>query len=137
MGFGFVFGEPTGLAWKYRLNRVNALDGAIGFSPFDRFRVHLDYLWHSHPFDEQRLSLHYGIGPAMGFGRTEYFAINRRGDYVLRRDELGFGARTVVGLTYMIPRSPIDLFLEVAPVFVVSPDAGIGFDAGLGMRVYP
>lgn len=137
LGFGLIFGEPTGIAWKYRMNQVNAVDGGIGFSPFDRFRIHLDYLWHSHPFDEQRLSLHYGVGPAIGFGRTDYFAIDRGGAYVLRSQELGFGARTVVGLTYMIPRSPIDLFLEMAPVFVVSPNAGLGFDVGLGMRAYP
>ena len=137
LGFGFVFGDPTGIAWKYRINRENAVDGAVGFSPLDRFRMHVDYLWHSYPFSEQNLALHYGVGSAIGFGRTEYFVVNR-GSYIVTRRELGFGARGVVGLTYTIPKSPVDVFLEVAPVFVLSPDPpGMGFDMGLGARIYP
>ena len=48
-GFGFILGEPTGLAWKYKLSRANALDGVIGFSPGNRFRIHVDYLWKAYP----------------------------------------------------------------------------------------
>ena len=137
LGFGFVFGEPTGIAWKYRINHVNAVDGAVGFSSFDQLWMHIDYLWQSYPFTEQSLALHYGLGSAIGFGRTEYFVVNR-GSYILTRRELGFGARAVVGLTYTIPKSPLDVFLEVAPVFVLSPNPpGMGFDVGLGARVYP
>jgi hypothetical protein len=137
LGFGFIFGEPTGIAWKYRINHVNAVDGAIGFSPFDQFRMHIDYLWQSYPFAEQNLALHYGVGSAFGFGRTEYLVL-RRGSYVLSTQELGFGARAVVGLTYTVPKSPVDVFLEVAPVFILSPNPpGMGFDVGLGARIYP
>jgi hypothetical protein len=136
-GFGFIFGEPTGVAWKYRLSHVNAIDGAIGFSPDDRFRMHVDYLWQSYPFNDQRLALHYGVGGAVGFGRTEYIAFRDGDAFVLRNQDFGFGARTVIGLTYMIPRSPVDLFLEAAPLFVLTPDPGMGVDVGLGVRVYP
>jgi hypothetical protein len=137
LGFGFVFGDPTGIAWKYRISNVNAIDGAVGFSPVDRFRMHIDYLWQSYPFAEQNLALHYGLGTAIGFGRTEYFVFDR-GSYIVARRELGFGARAVVGLTYVIPKSPLDVFLEVAPVFILSPDPpGMGFDVGLGARIYP
>ncbi len=135
-GFGFVFGQPTGVAWKYRISSMNALDGAIGFSPFDRFRFDIDYLWQSHPFEDEHLALHYGLGGAVGVGHAEFVII--RGDgYVADREEAGFGLRTVVGLTYTIPRSPLDVFAEVAPVFVVTPNGGIDVDAGLGVRIYP
>ncbi len=136
-GFGFIFGEPTGVAWKYRISHIHAIDGAIGFSPFDRFRMHVDYLWQSYPFDDQRLALHYGLGAAVGFGRDEVLAFREGDTFVLQNQDLGFGARTVIGLTYMIPRSPVDLFLEAAPVFILAPDAGMGIDVGLGVRVYP
>lgn len=137
-GFGFIVGEPTGIAWKYRINQTNAIDGAIGFSPYDRYRFHIDYLWHSYPFSEQNLALHYGVGAAMGFGRTEYVVVDRRNTYFLRSRELGFGARGVLGLTYAIPRSPVDLFFEMAPIFIFTPDPpGAGIDVGLGVRVYP
>lgn len=137
VGFGIIVGEPTGVAFKYRMNSVNAVDGALGFSPFDRFRLHADYLWHTYPFEEDRLAVHYGFGAAIGFGRTDYIAVNPGNGYVLRSRELGFGVRGVLGLTYAIPRSIVDLFLEVAPVLVVTPDAGMGIDAGIGARVYP
>lgn len=135
-GFGLIVGEPTGLAWKYKLNHQNAIDGAIGFSPYDRFRIHVDYLWHSYPFQEQHLAVHYGLGAAFGFGRTDY-VFEHGNSYVLHEGDLGFGARAVVGLTYSIPRSPVDTFFEIAPLIVAAPGPGFGIDLGLGVRVYP
>ncbi len=135
-GFGIVLGEPTGLAWKYKLNHLNAIDGAIGFSPYDRFRIHVDYLWHAYPFQDEHLAVHYGLGAAFGFGRTDY-VVDHGSSYVLREGDLGFGARAVVGLTYTIPRSPVDLFFEMAPLIVAAPGPGFGLDLGIGARVYP
>ena len=123
-GVGMVFGEPTGVAWKYRMNNSNAVDGAIGFEPNNNLRVHADYLWQSHPFDERRLSVHYGLGAA--FGDT-----HRESD----RD-MGFAARGVVGLTYLVSNSPIDMFFEVAPLMIFTPDPGSDLDIGLGGRFY-
>lgn len=133
---GFVLGEPTGLAWKYDINRTNALAGAIGFSPFDRYRMHVDYLWQTQPFDERNLGLHYGAGMAFGFGRTGYIVYSGRNAYFFRDRDIGFGVRGVVGLNYMIPRSPVNLFFELAPLIVFTPNSGSGVDAGFGVRFY-
>ena len=135
-GLGFIIGDPTGFSWKYKMNG-NALDGGVGFSPFDRFRVHADYLWISHPFNEQQLSLTYGVGAAAGFGRTEYFVSRDRHVYFTRDISTGVGIRGPVGLNYMIPRSPVELTLELAPILILSPDSGLGFDGGLAVRFYP
>src|SRR5258706_15829878 len=96
-GVGFVVGDPTGVAWKYKMNSSNVIDGAVGFSPFDRYRVHVDYLWHSYPFNEPNLALHYGPGVAFGFGRTEYIVVSN-GRYLFRDEEVGFGFRGDIGL---------------------------------------
>ena len=136
-GFGVVFGEPTGVAWKYKLANSNAIDGAIGVSPFDRFRIHVDYLWHAYPFSTSNLALHYGVGPAFGFGRTDVVYSYSDGGYILRRGDLGFGIRTVAGLTYSIARSPVDVFFELAPLFIFAPGTDVGIDIGLGARFYP
>jgi hypothetical protein len=135
LGMGFVFGEPTGIAWKYRLNTVNSIDGVIGFSPYDRFRLNLDYLWQSHPFNEQRLALHYGPGVAFGFGRTNYIVYNRNG-YFLRNEDIGLGIRGVAGVNYLIKNTPLDVFFELAPVVIFTPATGSGIDVGFGGRVY-
>ena len=134
LGAGVIFGEPTGIAWKYQINQTNAVDGSIGFSPNDRYRVNIDYLWQAHPFSERNLGLHYGAGAAFGFGRTDYVVYS--GGYFYREREVGFGVRGVVGLNYMIPRSPVDLFMEVAPVVVLTPASNSGIDAGFGARFY-
>jgi len=136
-GAGIVFGEPTGFAWKYRISDRNAVDGAIGFSPYDRYRINVDYLWQSYPFQEPRLSLHYGPGAALGFGRTNYVLIGENNRYVFRSQELGFGIRGVVGMTYLVPKSPMDLFFEVAPVMILARGTGMGVDVGFGARFYP
>lgn len=136
-GFGFIVGDPTGFSWKYKMSQ-NALDGAVGFSPFDRFRAHVDYLWVARPFDDANLSLTYGVGGAVGFGRTGYYLF-RNGRYAFyTSDEPGdVGIRGPIGLNYMIPRSPVELTLELAPLLVLSPPAGFGFDGGLAVRFYP
>jgi hypothetical protein len=134
-GFGLVIGEPTGLTWKYRMSHENAIDGVVGFSPADRFRIHADYLWSSHPFVDASFSLHYGAGAALGFASSTYFP--SRDGYFVRTVDLGFAARVPVGIDYAIPRSPVELYFELAPLVILSPSAGVGIDAGIGVRVYP
>jgi hypothetical protein len=132
-GAGVVLGEPTGIAWKYRINSVNAVDGAVGFSPYNSYRVHVDYLWQTFPFEERNLGIHYGAGIAFGGGDRAY---TYRGGVLFRHDELGFGLRGVVGLDYLIRNSPVDLFFELAPLVVLTPTSDSGIDVGFGARVY-
>jgi hypothetical protein len=135
-GAGMVFGKPTGIAINYRINNRNAVDGAIGFGPEQRFRFHLDYLWKAYPFESENLSVHYGLGPAFAFGTSDYVLV-RGNTYLFRSQNPGFALRVPVGLTYTIPRSPLDTFIEIAPLFIFAPASDIGFDAGIGLRVYP
>jgi len=134
-GVGFVFGEPTGISWKVRIFPNNAIDGAFGFSPSDRFRMHVDYLWETHPFTERNAHLYYGLGGAVGFGRTEYV---RSGRFLIFTDsgDGDFGIRVPVGVDYFIPKSPVEIFLEVSPVLVLTPTSGLGIDGGIGARFY-
>jgi hypothetical protein len=133
-GVGFIVGEPTGVAVKYRIGQSNAVDGAIGISPYNQFRIHADYLWQSHPFHEQGLGLHYGAGAAFGTGRTNYVYSPNVGYF--RTHEIGFGLRGVLGMNYLIRNAPLDLFLEAAPIIVIAPGSDFGVDLGFGARVY-
>jgi hypothetical protein len=132
-GAGFIVGEPVGISWKYRTSYTNAFDGALGFLPDHGYRVHVDYLWQSYPFDEQNLAVHYGAGMAVGSGRSAYF--NNNGTF-FRNQEVGFGLRGVLGLNYLIRKTPLDLFVEFAPLIVLTPNSGSGVDLGFGARVY-
>jgi hypothetical protein len=137
VGIGFVVGDPTGFSWKVRLRGGNAIDGVVGFSPFDRFRLHADYLWDSRPFNEKNLSLYYGPGIAFGFGRTEYVVISNRNGLLLRNEELGFAIRGLFGISYLIRRSPVEVYFELAPLIIFTPGTGSGLDVGFGARLYP
>ena len=133
---GFVIGEPTGISWKYNMDQKNSLDGAIGFAPVNRFRAHVDYLWHSEPFNEKRLSLYYGPGVAFGVGHTDYIVVNGKNAYLFSDRDIGFGIRGVIGMEYLIPKSPVDLFLETAPIMIMAPAGGFTMDIGFGARFY-
>lgn|SRR5512141_2515613 len=136
-GFGFILGEPTGLSWKYKMSRANALDGALGFSPGDRFRIHVDYLWFAYPFSDPNFSLHYGVGAAIGFGETWFVEHGHADGHWVGTTDLGVGVRVPFGINYAIPRSPVELFFELAPIVVLGPSAGVAIDVGLGVRFYP
>jgi hypothetical protein len=71
---------------------------------------------------------------AIGSGRTEYIVTNR--GYFFRNQEVGFGLRGVIGLNYLIRKTPLDLFLELAPLVVLTPNSASGVDLGFGARVF-
>lgn len=134
-GIGLIVGEPTGISWKYNLSDRNALDGALGFSPFDRMRLHVDYLWLARPFNERRLILSYGAGLAVGLGKR--WVDGRRGVFGYVVQEAGLAVRIPIGLSYVIPRTPLEIGLEIAPLIILGPEAGLSADGGVILRIYP
>ncbi|MCC6397837.1 MAG: hypothetical protein IT282_12530 [Bacteroidetes bacterium] len=136
-GIGLMIGDPSGISWKYHLRSANALSGLVGFSPFDRFRIHVDYLWEARPFDQPSLSLWYGVGGAVGFGRAQYLVKHNRDTYVTRTASMGVGIRMVGAFNFAVPRSPVELGLELAPILIIGPDTGVGVDGGIYVRFYP
>jgi hypothetical protein len=134
-GFGFVFGEPTGFTWRYRIDYVHSFAGSIGFIPEDRTRINIDYQWHHHT--DPSFAFHFGIGGTFGLGNSDYVVFHDNSGYFNTHRELGFGVRVPLGITIFPARTPLDIFFEVAPVLAVAPEIGIGLDAGVGMRIYP
>lgn len=120
-GAGVVVGNPTGGTAKLWLDDSQALDVGLGFS--SDFAVYADYLWHSWsvlpPPPEGKLPVYLGLGLQLR---------------ALSSTELGL--RTVAGIAYWLPRNPVEIFLEVAPVFRLSPHNSVGLDVGLGLRYY-
>ena len=52
------------------------------------------------------------------------------------KKDIELGVRAVGGVTYDFPHHPVDIFIEVIPVIELTPDAGLGIDAGVGIRYY-
>ena len=124
-GLGVILGEPTGLSCKYWTGRATALAGAVAWS-FEKeasFHLHLDYLRHHFrmwPLKQGQLPLYYGIG--------------LRFKSVPHHDRLG--VRFPVGLAYFPPQVPLEIFLELVPVFDLSPKTELLFNGGLGLCFY-
>lgn len=121
VGVGVILGDPTGLSGKYWLDDRNALDAGLGFS--GDFALHADYLRHIWDLWPQPVK---GKLPA-------YLGLGAR---LEASDDPEFGIRAVGGTAYWLPRHPIEVFLEIAPVFRLAPSADVGFDAGIGLRYY-
>ncbi len=135
-GLGVILGEPTGLSAKLWTSQNNAFDFGLGVGlggdrikydgPYDktgRLHFHMDYLWHSFNAisSTERFPLYYGIGGKFNSGAGY-------------KDS--FGIRGVFGIAWFPRATPIDVFLELVPVFQVTPLTGLGMNAGLGLRYF-
>jgi len=122
LGVGVIFGEPTGVSLKSWTGRTTAIDAAAAWS-FDgsgSLQFHADYLFHD--FDllrvrKGRLAVYYGIG-----GRVRL------------ENKTRVGLRVPVGLDYIFDRSPLEIFVELGPVFDVVPRTEVTLAAFLGLR---
>jgi hypothetical protein len=123
-GLGFVVGDVTGVNGKLWLTESTAVDGSVawqsGFN--DDFLLYADYLFHDKDLikvDKGILALYFGFG-----GR------------LLAENDARLGMRFPVGLTYMIQGTPLDVFVEVAPIMDIIPETKATADFGLGLRFF-
>ena len=109
-----------GLGWSVGGDRITYKGNYDGGS---RVHFHMDYLWHSFNAirSSERFPLYYGIGGQFNSGAGY---------------DASFGVRGVFGIAWFPHSTPIDVFIEIVPVFQVTPSAGLGFDAGLGARYF-
>jgi len=126
LGAGFMLGSPTGLTMKYWLDRKSAIDGGIGWGFDDGFTAIMDYLWHDFSaFPIKNPEINGKLAFVIGAGGR----VQTDGD-----DNLG--ARVPVGLTYLFPKSPFELFAEIVPVLVLVDHPEGELDGGIGFRYY-
>ena len=119
-GVGFEAGQPMGLTAKYWFNSSYAVDAFAGYHYNKNFDAHADYLLHS-------VSLHVPQGKL-----PYYIGIGGR---VLLGDDSQFGVRVPLGLAYLLPKDPLELFVELAPVVKVN-NLGADLDGAIGVRYF-
>ena len=123
-GVGLIVGEPTGISLKNWISQKRALDAGIawGFGRKGALHLHADYLIHEYELIKTihgQLPIYYGVG-----GRILFSSDSR------------IGVRGVIGLDYMFEEVPLDIFLEIAPIFDLVPSTDLSFNAGLGIRYF-
>ena len=125
-GAGAIFGEPTGVSLKYWINRRSAVDAIVGSSFEGRSNLYLQSQYLYHWFDvidlgRDQVALYAG-------GGVRYQGFDHRSDR--------FGIRAVGGVTYLLQNVPVDVFLELGPIFDLTPDREVRFGAGIGARYW-
>lgn len=124
-GIGVIIGEPTGLSAKGWISTKSALDFGLAWS-FRRngfLHVHADYLWHFYDVldnSSERFVPYLGLGGRVGA---------RSGNAMV-------GVRLVGGLAWWPRNSPIDVFLEIAPIVDLAPATELSANGGIGIRFY-
>lgn len=118
LGSGMTAGDGVSASVKYFMDKTHAVDGGFGLE--SRPKVYAGYLWNNWTAVPQpkkgRLGTYLGLG-----GRID-------------TDESEFGFRPVAGLGYWIGNHPIELAMELAPVFPV--DSGAELTGSVGIRYY-
>ncbi|MBI5201842.1 MAG: hypothetical protein HY925_09680 [Elusimicrobia bacterium] len=122
-GLGGMIGAPTGVTAKFWTSKTQAVDAALGYN--GNLAIHGDYLWHAWDvFPEPKAGK---LGGYAGVG----LRLRNRED-----DDLEFGFRGPVGLSYWLARTPTELFVELAPVLKVNANNAIDLDGAVGLRYY-
>lgn len=122
-----ILGEPTGISAKAWLTEIHAVDAAAAWSVHRDgfFQVHADVLLHDYDVvDVQevrgRIPLSYGVG----------------GRVVLGKHDEWVGVRFPLGVSYLFPTAPFDVFLEIVPILDLLPETDFDLDAAIGARFY-
>ncbi len=113
---------------KIYLSQRTAFNAAAAWSTTrrERFLFQGDFVFHNfnvlkRAFEVRRgdLPLYYGVGARLRTGRDDTF-----------------GVRFVVGMAYIFPSSPFDIFLEVAPIMNLIPATELDGGAAIGFRIW-
>lgn len=123
-GLGLMLGEPSGVSIKSWNGTKTAFNIGAAWSLAGRneaLHLHGDFLWHSwmEKVETGRLAFYYGLG-----GR------------IIFADDAQAGLRVPLGLNYVFPTIPFDLFVEAVPILDVTPDAGFAGNGAVGLRYY-
>lgn len=143
VGFGAVFGEPTGLTVKLWTTHRNAFDITLSYSFFDFFEIAGDYLWHFPAaisrVTEGKVSDEFvpyvGIGGLLLFDTSDNPS-RATGLRSQRRSAVAFGLRIPFGLEFLPRGTPLGVFAEFTPGLGLAPTTFGFLEGGIGARYY-
>lgn len=122
LSIGVILGQPTGLSAKLWLSQTSAVDlaAAWNFLPVGSLYLQADYLYHIyHLFNVKKgkLPIYFGVGGSVALQPTTTI-----------------GLRVPVGLEYLFPDAPLDLFVEVGFGISLYPATQFQGSGGVGIR---
>ncbi|MAL19255.1 MAG: hypothetical protein CL670_03705 [Balneola sp.] len=122
LGVGVMIGEPTGVSVKKYMSERGAFDIGAAWSLANQneaLHIHANLLFQDNITKNPSLFFYHGVGARV------LFASNAK-----------VGIRAPLGLTYIFPNIPFDMFVEIAPILDVTPDIAFAGNGGFGFRYY-
>lgn len=120
-GVGISIGEVQGITFKYWFDYWNAIDCVLSFVDRTEIYLKMDFLKHDFRLlkkhEEGKISVIYGIG---------FMAISNGTS----------GIRGVCGSSFFTKDYPMELFIDIAPVFALGNRTGMHFSGSIGVRYY-
>jgi hypothetical protein len=126
-------GYENGFSVKYFVADFAALEGELGFRDHGVVITGL-YEFHQEAFGVKELKFYYGAGAhigAVGSGTYQTFDGNNK---VYDSGHLLIGIDGIVGLEYIIPKSPIAVSLDLNPRIELATGPFIDLAPGLGLK---
>ena len=121
-GLGIIVDDPTGISTKLWIGKSTAIDAEIAWSHDgdDFFYLHGDFLFHDQHFSQDvkgKFLTYYGIGAKVEFA-----------------DSNKVGLRIPLGINYIFPKAPLDVFFEIVPLLDLVPATEGDLKAAIGIR---
>ncbi len=133
LGAGVILGEPIASTLIYRWSDTHAVQVLAGWS-FGQRRLHLggDYLFTPTEIEsDDNMGLRYPVYVGLGF-RMRLMGE----DTTAGRERGKLGVRFPFGVVVEPQDMPMEVYFEMAPVWVVAPVSHGGFDGGIGVRLF-
>lgn len=126
-------GYENGISAKYFMQNNVAIEGILGFRSRGVVVTGL-YEIYQHAFNVDKLRFYYGFGAHLGsVGSGPYRRFN--GDDRIYNDaQILLGADGVLGLEYIIPKSPIAVSLDLNPRVELATGPFFDIAPGLGVK---
>jgi len=121
-GLGIIVDEPTGISTKLWTGRSTAIDAEVAWSDDgdDFLYLHWDFLFHDRHLSQEvkgKFLTYYGIGV--------------KGEFA---DSNTVGLRIPLGIDYIFPKAPLDVFFEIVPLLDLTPATEGDLKAAIGIR---
>jgi hypothetical protein len=121
-GLGIIVDEPTGISTKLWTGKSTAIDAEVAWSQDedDFLYLHGDFLFHNLHLSQEvkgKFLTYYGIGVKVEFA-----------------DSNKVGLRIPLGIDYIFPKAPLDVFFEVVPLLELVPATESDLKAAVGIR---
>ena len=124
VGLGVIFGEPTGISFKYWLQSTTAVDAAAAwsFEGENALHLHANFLYH-YPgvlnVSKGTALLFAGVGGRLKFQNKSKASV-----------------RFPLGAEYILENGPFEFFLEFVPLLDLAPSTKFDLNGGIGFRFY-